>query len=783
VSEPTNRRRTALPLLIGVLIVVVLAEVAARLVMAQTTDAIRWYDATAQLKVEQMEELGGVEVVFAGTSMAQQAFVPSVFDEATGTKSWNAGLAGGTPEVMSPWLLEEVVPRLQPSTVVWGLSSFDLAPAYGPAQAEVYEEALETRDGWLAAADRAVSSGSVLVRNRAVLRSLDALAGAAAHERGVAHAEAERITGADGERTEQTADVGEQRGRIVAARLANFTPHPDDLDLIATTVRSLEADGIDVVLVQLPVPDRFRDAHPNGNADHALVGPALAELAAELDVRFLQLLDAAASPDFVDFTHLDASSAAELSRSLAAAYESDRNDTAATLERSALLGLDTTATTAAEEPTSSADEVECVPEIVQDDYGFEIDIANCGVVVPDLAELESVSSRDVLANAFVFAPPCEARGDPARISEDIDTEQRSRILRALELRADAAASCDSADFAELLSGAITELELAVGIDRAVIDVDDPTEASSRILAAMDELRLPDTPEDGAANPPRSPWHSYEELRTQAEIRRLQEAGTPIDTFILGSSIALQMLDQRPLAEYYGESVLNISKPGIDPESWLAIYGRQFDTQPAPERVIWGLTTHRLVSTHPTPCEDPGPNLSSLRSAWFRDNMFPHLQDAFDETEIIFGQDYATSPIRETRAFERLSNGYEAPGLRILRENDFDSLPQGFVRRYRNGVDVCQKQVDDAGRLVAEMVAAGTEVIVVSLPVHFSVIDLAPDAHADANAALEAAVTAAGGEYLEIDEQLGDAETHDGWHAREAGRSRVTAELIELLAAG
>ena len=428
-SEPSHRR-TVLPILVGVLAVVVLAEVGARLVMTQTTDAIRWYDATAQLKVEQMGVRGEVDVVFAGTSMAQQAFVPSVFTEATGQTAWNAGLAGGTPEVMSPWLLEEVVPRLQPSTVVWGLSSFDLAPAYGPAQAEVYDEALETRDGWLAAADRAVSSGSVLVRNRAVLRSLDALAGAAAHERGVAHAEAERITGSDGERTEQAADVGEQRGRIVAARLADFTPHQADLDLIATTVRSLEADGIDVILVQLPVPDRFRDAHPNGNADHALVGPALAELAAELDVRFLQLLDAAESEDFVDFTHLDAAAAADLSRSFAAAYESDRDDTATTLERSALLGLDTPAATTAEKPEASVDEVECVPEIVQDDYGFEIDIANCGVVVPDLAELESVSSRDVVANAFVFAPPCEARGDPARISEDIDAAQRSRILRA-----------------------------------------------------------------------------------------------------------------------------------------------------------------------------------------------------------------------------------------------------------------------------------------------------------------------------------------------------------------
>ncbi len=779
----TPSRAVALQVLIGILAVVVLAEVAARLVMSQTTEAIRWYDATAQLKVEQMENLGEVDVVFAGTSMAQQAFVPAAFADEAGLTAWNAGLAGGTPEVMSPWLLEEVVPRLQPSTVVWGLSSFDVAPAYGPAQAAVYDEALETRDGWLAEVDRAVSAGSTLVRNRAVLRSLDALAGAAAHERGVAHAEAERITGADGERTEQTTGITEQRGQIVAARLAAFAPDPDDLALITQTVRSLEANGIEVILVQLPVPDRFRDAHPQGNADHALVGPALAELAAELDVRFLQMLDEAESDDFVDFTHLNAATAESFSRSFAAAYASDRDDTISTIERSALLGIDGAAAAVEPEDGSTEDVVPCEPEIVRDDYGFEVDIANCGVVVPDLAELASVSSRDVLANAFVFAPPCEARGDATRISEEIDAAQRSRLVRALELRADAAAACDGADHGALLSAAITELELAAGLDRPVVDVDDPTEASSRILAAMDELRLPDTPEDGVENPPRSPWHSNEELRSQAELQRLQAAGAPIETVILGSSIALQMLDQRPLAEFYGEDVLNISRPGIDPESWLEIYDRQFDTQPAPERVIWGLTTHRIVSTHPTPCEDPGPNLSSLRSSWFRDNMFPHLQGTFEDAEIIFGRDFETSPIRETRTFERLSNGYEAPGLRILRENDFEALPQGFVRRYRNGVEVCQKQVDDAGLLVAEMVAAGTEVIVVSLPVHFSVIDLAPEAHADANTELEAAVTAAGGEFLVIEEQLADAETHDGWHAREAGRSRVTVQLIELLAAG
>ncbi len=232
-SSPSRRSQLSLAAA-GVLLVVVLAEIAARVVMAQTTDAIRWYDAVAQHKIEQIESRTSVDVVFAGTSMAQQAFIPSVFTDATDQTAWNAGLAGGTPEVMMPWLLDEVVPRLQPTTVIWGLSSFDLAPAYGAAQAAVYNDALATRDGWLAEMDRAVSNRSVLVRNRPVLRSLDAIAGAAAHDRGVAHENAERITGADGERTEDTIDLSNQRRRIIEARLANFVPDVDDLAVVVT---------------------------------------------------------------------------------------------------------------------------------------------------------------------------------------------------------------------------------------------------------------------------------------------------------------------------------------------------------------------------------------------------------------------------------------------------------------------------------------------------------------------------------------------------------------------
>ncbi len=772
-------------MVVGVLFAMVAGELLARAVMSQTTEAIRWYDATTQLKVEQMDALDGADVVFAGTSMAQQGFVPGVFDDVLGGTSWNAGLAGGTPDVMAPWLLDEVIPRLDPELVVWGLSSFDVAPAYGEQQAAVYSEALETRSGWLANADSIVSERSVLVRNRTVLRSLDALAGVAAEERSAAHTLAQEITAPTGERVEQTVDVSQDRGRIVQARLQRFTPDPSDVALIERTVLDLLDRGVEVVLVELPVPDRFRDAHPNGAADHALVGPALAGIAERSGVRFLRLLDGPTGPDFVDFTHLDAAAAAEFSRVAAAAVAGDRDDTMSTLEQAELLGIESVpaepdAATTAEVVVADVDD--CEPEIVVDDYGFEIDVANCGLTVPRLTDLDAASTRDVLADAFVFARNCEARGDPSLIGESVNRRVALELTRAIEQRNAAAAECASDDFPLLLSSAVSSLEAAADFSRPIIDPEDPLETTSRILAAIDHMKLDDTPEDGADNPPRSPWHSNEELRSLAEVRRLDEAGTPVGTVILGSSIGLQILDQNVLAEHFGEPVLNMSRPGVDPESWLQIYDRQFEERDVPSRVVWALTTHRLMATHPTPCGEPAASLNVQRSEWFRENMFPDLRAEHTTNELVFGSDLSTSPIQETRVFMRLPNGYTEPGMRILREDPLDEIPIAFRRRYHDGAEFCQSQIDDAAELVAKMTAQGTEVTVVMVPVHFTLYEISPDAHERTRAALAAAVTSAGADFLLVEEQLSDVETHDGWHATTLGRDRVTADLVELLGA-
>lgn len=301
-----------------VIVVLVVAEVAARGVTSRTTDEIRWYDAAAQQRIELLDERGDtVDVVFAGTSAAWQALVPAEFAAATGRDSINVGLAGAIPTVMGPWLTEQVAPRTSPELVVWGLTPLDFAPAYGGPQEDAYATAVETADGWLADLDRSASSVSTLVASRRLLRSPSALFGSAETERRDDLTDAADLTGPDGERIAFDADVTEQGVAIQRARLADYAIDPRDVEAVADAIATLHAAGTTVVLVEVPVPDRFVDQLPDPQNDVAATRAAIIELGESTDSDVILMGDAFGDTNFVDDIHVDASAAAQTTRWIA----------------------------------------------------------------------------------------------------------------------------------------------------------------------------------------------------------------------------------------------------------------------------------------------------------------------------------------------------------------------------------------------------------------------------------------------------------------------------------
>ncbi len=299
----------------GVLVTLLVAEGVARVVIGEASaPVLRWHDFSSQLKVEQMDELGQAGVVIVGTSMAQQDLVPTLFSQSLDDVSvYNAGLNGGVPTVTESWLLDHVVPRLEPSLVVWGLSALDMSAAYGDATKNAYDQALESKPGLLAPADRWGSSFSTLVSSRGVLREPTKLRGEEASLRREQFTRATEELGPDGERINFESALGPDRQDEMLSRLNPYRLDRDDLAAIVRTVSNLRSQGIEVIFVELPVPSRFVSLMPRATEDLQLFSDALQQLADELGVVVLvpeiKLMDS----DFVDFSHLSSAAATALS--------------------------------------------------------------------------------------------------------------------------------------------------------------------------------------------------------------------------------------------------------------------------------------------------------------------------------------------------------------------------------------------------------------------------------------------------------------------------------------
>jgi len=317
--EPRSIRRVLLWFAVGLVVAAAAAEGSARIAEAAGPPVLRWYDAATQLKVEQMDRAGGAAVVFAGTSMAWQGLMPSEFAAADpgDRTAYNAGLAGGVPIVMEPWLLEEVVPRLQPDLIVWGLSSMDFSSSYGDDNLERYRDALDTRTGRLATLEQTTSRFSALVRYRTILRRPSAMFGSGRDEIETEFEDAASTLGDSGERRDFTVNFGDKRSSQVESRFRNFRIDETDIQAIHRTVTNLREQGIEVVLVEMPTPDAYAALHPGGDADLARTHQTIVAIGEVFDLAVVDLRFGFAESSFVDFTHLGEQASRDLTIRLA----------------------------------------------------------------------------------------------------------------------------------------------------------------------------------------------------------------------------------------------------------------------------------------------------------------------------------------------------------------------------------------------------------------------------------------------------------------------------------
>jgi len=307
-----------------VVIVLVLAEGGARALGPYLPEPQLYGDDATQVKVAQMDGLGAscVDVVLAGDSMGRDAFDPAAFSDADGAhrRAYNASLDAASPAVLRRWLLEEVLPRLHPTTVVVTIASLDLN-AHGNATVSAraaYETAALTRPGPGGRVAAWLTTTSDLVRYRTELRDPATLGDAIEDWRAGQPAARRPTTGIDGllggggqglsrRALRYRADVG-TTSFTRSQLLGSYEIDADQVDAAHDLIRELRGQGVQVAIVVLPVTADYVALHPRGEADFDAFLAVARDLATDAGTPLVDLHapDASAPAEmFADTHHLN----------------------------------------------------------------------------------------------------------------------------------------------------------------------------------------------------------------------------------------------------------------------------------------------------------------------------------------------------------------------------------------------------------------------------------------------------------------------------------------------
>lgn len=268
-----------------VLVVLALSELGARALGPYLPEPLLYSDKSTQVKVAQMERLarreGCVDIAFVGNSMTRDAVDPRTYtaSDPQHRSAYNAALDAATPALLERWTLEQVEPRLDPATVVLGLSSFDLNDnaRIAASALDSYTTATLSRDDLFGRLQAPFVEHSALFEYRNELRDpsqlwagIQAAADGERQERLSADG-IEGIIGPDGEglsRRELRYTGAVSIQRFDRTELLNdFRMGGAQLTAAEDLIEGLQDRGVEVVLLLLPVTEDYIAQHPAQGAD------------------------------------------------------------------------------------------------------------------------------------------------------------------------------------------------------------------------------------------------------------------------------------------------------------------------------------------------------------------------------------------------------------------------------------------------------------------------------------------------------------------------------------
>ena len=328
--DPTSEESTAGRFLgrpgtrtaIIVIAVLVLTELVARVLSGGLPNP-DWNFTQTDRKVGEMEAMAAAgqtaDVVLIGNSSVNAAFVTDDLEARSGLGTFfNAGLDGSSLRQTEDWTLNVVVPLIAPETVVIGLTSRDLNDA-SSSNAEVFDKYLNSRGRARFLGEettgqqiqRALSGVSALVRVSPFLRDPASLV----TQYNPNGPDTGEFVLPGEEYNPRPLDVTRTRERA----LNDYALGGVELEALTRLVEQLKAQGIEVVVVEMPyVAEDYLDMHPNGAADYDAYRALVATFTAEQGLAYIDLSDYPWTTDeFYDFLHVNSAGIAIVNAMLA----------------------------------------------------------------------------------------------------------------------------------------------------------------------------------------------------------------------------------------------------------------------------------------------------------------------------------------------------------------------------------------------------------------------------------------------------------------------------------
>jgi len=287
-----------------------------------------WYSEVAQARVEAADMIrdGGIssDVLFIGTSMVHRDVQVEVIEDrlASVDQARNAALPAAQAPVVGRWLLEEMVPRLHPLRVVWGVSSLDFNGNRLEPTIDLYDSARASRPGWVGEVDRALGDSMALSHYRVALRSpasWGALLGLGewVEEEPGPEADPDQLMAPGNNRTKRIEKFEKEVKRIGREVVNDFSIGEREAEAFRAAIVELQRMGIEVVVILMPVTDAYVEAHPNGEDDFAVFRDFLIAEVDGLGVPYFDYSRTFEDDEFGDVTHLLGEPAVRFTESLA----------------------------------------------------------------------------------------------------------------------------------------------------------------------------------------------------------------------------------------------------------------------------------------------------------------------------------------------------------------------------------------------------------------------------------------------------------------------------------